>query len=109
MTGLEFLAAIALIAMQMVAFVCRLDWLSWRTSRPGPVAFHLASLAYLSAALAHVLEGNALGFGWLGLAVTGLWLVESWHTWRSGPPQHVMTGPAPLDEGHPCRPNRSPQ
>ena len=102
MTVLELSAAL-LIVLQMVAFICRLDWLSWRTSRPGPVAFHLACLVFLAVSLGECLQGEELGSSWVGLSVTGLWLVMSWHTWRNGPPQHVMTGPVPLDE-NPCRP-----
>lgn len=103
--ALQELAALLVIAVQMVAFICRLDWLSWRNSRPGPVAFHLLCLIYLVAAMAHVLQGEAIGLAWLGASVTGLWLLESWRTWRNGPPQHVMTRPMPLYD-NPCRPRR---
>lgn len=102
MTGLEFALAVAVIAGQMVAYICRLDWLSWSTARAAPVAFHLAGLVFLVACLASLLQGLPLGVGWFGLAVTGLWLVTSWHTWSEGPPQHVMT--KPFKAGPACRP-----
>lgn len=90
MTRLETAAALMVIIPQMVAYICRLDALSWWSAKMGPVAFHFACMTLLIMCLLRTLEGALLGLGWVGMAVTGLWLLMSWPTWVKGPPAHVM-------------------
>lgn len=97
MIDLENTVALLVAAPMGAAYVCRLDALSWRTAKPTAVGFHLAALLYLAGCGTTALSGQPLGHEWLGMAVCGLWLVQSWPTWRHGPPAHVRTEPVPLD------------
>lgn len=97
MIDLDNTVALLAAAPMGAAYVCRLDALSWRTAKPTAVAFHLAALLYLAGCATTAMGGRELGFEWLGMAMCGLWLVQSWPTWRNGPPDHVLSRPAPLE------------
>lgn len=81
-----------------LAYVCRLAGMSWRTARPGPVAFHFLGLCFCGSVIFLQPVGAAIVVYALGLAFAGAWLAISYTTWRSGPPAHVRSKPMPLDE-----------
>jgi hypothetical protein len=71
----------------MLALVCRLDAMTWRTHQASVVAMHLGmALACIWAFIA------PLNLGTIGAVLaTSSWLWVSLPTWAGGPPEHTQT------------------
>lgn len=96
MTPLQLFLAVLAVPM-CFAFVCRLDGMNWRNAKAAHIVFHFLGLCYCGSAVFLHPEGSEAVAVALGLAFAGLWLVVSYPTWRDGPPEHVLTRPAPLE------------
>lgn len=82
----------ALAGVCLLALICRLDGLSWRTHQASVVSMHIGmALLCVAAFLAPVSIGE-LG----GIVATASWLWVSLPTWAAGPPQHTETRPGEL-------------
>jgi hypothetical protein len=90
MTPATMTIALAVIAtLVTLAYVCRLDAISWHSTRWRYIVVHLALIGMAADAAV------ALGMGRLdprhvaALAVATLWLLLTFREWRHGPPVHA--------------------
>lgn len=85
MSTLLFLAALATLG----GYVCRIDAMSWRDHRPGPILLHLALGVCSAWVLTQAAQGRASWPEVFGLALSAGWLALSFSDWRNGPPAQV--------------------
>lgn len=82
-----------LSALCLLALICRLDGLRWRTHQASVVAMHTGMAALCVWGLLSPVDPGTLG----GLLATASWLWVSLPTWASGPPAHTLRRTDDLD------------
>lgn len=90
---------LAAAAPTMVAYLCRLDMLTYKGHQPAVVLMH-ACLACACAMAGHgAWQGNAGAMELFTVAGAALWIVVSYSSWRGHVPAHFDSAPVPLDDG----------
>jgi len=81
----------------LLAYVCRLAMLSFRTNRPVIVLLHISLAVSVAWAAYRAFLGVAL-FGDVAAVVgAGCWILISYGSWRHGVPEHFQSRPVDLD------------
>ncbi len=75
--------ALFVAALVCVSLICRADGLNVRDHRP----------EYIFLAGLNAWDGQTGLRDWCSLLGSGAWLVVSWHSWRTGVPDHVRRRP----------------
>lgn len=90
-------AVILLSIVVCMAYLCRLDGLRVFEHKASFIALHVALAGCSAAAGVHAWQGTLDVQDITGLFSAALWIVVSYHTWKSGPPEHTKTKPEALD------------
>lgn len=85
--------ALFVAALVCVSLICRADGLNVRDHRPEYILLHIG--LFMSSFLAgmNAWDGQTGLRDWCSLLGSGAWLVVSWHSWRTGVPDHVRRHP----------------
>lgn len=84
----------------VVALLCRLDGLHWKTHRWHVVGgTALLTIAVIFSGW-QAAEGDAGALEVLVVLGAIAWLAGTWPTWKNGPPTSAESRPMPLDEAH---------
>lgn len=73
----------------VAAYICRLNLMTWSSTKLPVVMFHAATLLYCAWQGIDAFTQRPLTTDRIGLIAAMSWLVMSWHTWRHGLPSHV--------------------
>lgn len=73
----------------VAAYICRLNLMTWSTTKLSVVSFHGAMLLYCAWQGIDAFTKVPLTTDRIGLIAAASWLVMSWHTWRFGLPIHA--------------------
>lgn len=82
----------------MVAYLCRLDMLTYSGHRPAVVLMHISLACATVMAAQHAWLGEAKALDAFTVAGAALWIVVSYASWRSQVPAHFDSGPVPLGD-----------
>jgi hypothetical protein len=92
---------LAIAAPTVVAYLCRLDMLTYSGHRPAVVLMHICLACATVLAGYHATQGQADALDLFSAAGAALWIVVSYASWIGRVPPHFDSGPVPLDDGPP--------
>lgn len=95
------LAVAAGASVSLIALLCRLDALRYRSHMLSIVLMHVFLGATCVLALMHALAGQVDIIDAAAVASALCWIKASYRNWRDGVPQIYSTAPAELDEAVP--------
>lgn len=83
----------------VVAYLCRLDMLTYSGHRPGVVLMHACLACAAVMAGYHGWDGSSAPLDLFAVAGGALWIHVSYPSWRGKVPAHFDSGPVPFDDG----------